>query len=348
MKSLISKLQNNSSYVFLIAFVFVGSGCLKGNIEQPGTKDFVDSMTALPFGSGGIIPGFECDGTSEVSGFLCLQDGDSCRWCKEGTPTCKNNPPCQEESLNQPDPSTECGNEECEQPDEDCESCPADCGECDEPEDEDNSCFPFPASDLDVTIPDNSLLTPGEQFDKTWKLRNCGTSTWNEADGFSFERVRCPNGKDSGDPVMSDRDIISVPSTQPGQSVELTVSMAAPNANGEEYVNCWQMHRDGKAFGIVVWVDIDVDNSCDPQGASESDCGDEQDNDCDGFIDCEDPDCTGDVDCPNDGATCVTDADCSSRVCYPCSFKACAGFKYCIPSEYEDEPQSWCREFCMY
>src|SRR3972149_916600 len=33
----------------------------------------------------------------------------------------------------------------------------------------------------DVTIPDNTQMTPGQNFTKTWRLRNSGTCTWTTA-----------------------------------------------------------------------------------------------------------------------------------------------------------------------
>src|SRR5512138_1314450 len=33
-------------------------------------------------------------------------------------------------------------------------------------------------TDLDVTIPDGTQMTPGQQFVKTWKIKNDGICTW--------------------------------------------------------------------------------------------------------------------------------------------------------------------------
>ncbi len=33
---------------------------------------------------------------------------------------------------------------------------------------------------LDVTIPDGAPVTPGQEFVKTWKIKNTGICTWDE------------------------------------------------------------------------------------------------------------------------------------------------------------------------
>ena len=38
----------------------------------------------------------------------------------------------------------------------------------------------------DMTIPDDTKLSAGEAFTKTWKLRNSGTCTWNEFYSLEF------------------------------------------------------------------------------------------------------------------------------------------------------------------
>ena len=52
---------------------------------------------------------------------------------------------------------------------------------------------------------------------------------------------------------------------------------------------------------------------CDPYEAAELSCGDDVDNDCDGWADCEDSDCTGGLVCPmacNENGVCEAGEDC--------------------------------------
>jgi len=64
------------------------------------------------------------------------------------------------------------------------------------------------------------------------------------------------------------------------------------------------------------WEDAcNCEADCGPQPASESSCGDQQDNDCDGLADCEDSDCVADANCQSacDGdGMCEPGEDCKS------------------------------------
>lgn len=75
----------------------------------------------------------------------------------------------------------------------------------------------------DVTYPDGSVLSPTQSFNKTWRLNNSGTSTWN---GFTLAFI---NGNQMGGPAS-----VGVPTTRPGQTVDITVPLVAPS-NGGNY-----------------------------------------------------------------------------------------------------------------
>ena len=100
----------------------------------------------------------------------------------------------------------------------------------------------------DVTITDGHQVAPGERFRKTWRVKNTGNCTWTS--DYSFVYV-------SGD-QMSGRNI-SVPAVvQPGQVVDLSVDLIAPNGNGT-YRGYWQMRSpQGKNFGETIWVKVRV------------------------------------------------------------------------------------------
>lgn len=100
----------------------------------------------------------------------------------------------------------------------------------------------------DVTVPDHALMTPGETFTKTWALQNAGTRLWLHR---SLVRVdnelviarRTPQG---GLSALVDTHLTSlgnqveVPRTQPGQIVELSVDMRAPDGSGT-VTSLWQL-----------------------------------------------------------------------------------------------------------
>ncbi len=103
----------------------------------------------------------------------------------------------------------------------------------------------------DVTIPDGQRLNQGEGFRKTWRVQNTGTCTWTSDYTFGFV---------SGD-QLSGRTINVPGIVGPGQTVDLSVDMAAPYSNGTFQGN-WQMRSpQGYNFGQTIWVKIRVGSS---------------------------------------------------------------------------------------
>jgi len=100
----------------------------------------------------------------------------------------------------------------------------------------------------DVTITDGHQVTAGERFRKTWRVYNNGSCTWTPSYSFVFV---------SGD-QMSGKNI-NVPTTvKPGQTVDLSVDLKAPNSDGT-YRGYWQMRSpQGTNFGQSIWVKIRV------------------------------------------------------------------------------------------
>lgn len=107
----------------------------------------------------------------------------------------------------------------------------------------------------DVTVPDGTTYAPGTTFDKTWRLKNVGACNWTTAYQLVFY-----SGTQMGGPSA-----LSFPkSVAPGQTVDLTVTLTAPNAAGS-YRGYWMFkNANGALFGIGYqankpwWVDIKV------------------------------------------------------------------------------------------
>jgi hypothetical protein len=107
----------------------------------------------------------------------------------------------------------------------------------------------------DVSIPDGTNFTAGAAFTKTWRLKNIGTCTWSTSYTLVFV-----DGTQMGAPAS-----VSLPnSVAPGNTVDVSVSMTAPSANGL-YRGNWQLKNASAAmFGIGVyanrsfWVEIRV------------------------------------------------------------------------------------------
>ncbi len=94
---------------------------------------------------------------------------------------------------------------------------------------------------IDVTIPDDSLIPPGQSFTKTWKLVNAGSCTWTttySVDFFYGDRM----GASSAVPLQED--------VAPLHSVEISVEMVAPSTPGT-YQGNWKLaDPGGSLFGI--------------------------------------------------------------------------------------------------
>ena len=100
----------------------------------------------------------------------------------------------------------------------------------------------------DVTIPDYSVLSPGEVFRKTWLFENTGTCAWAQSDRMGF---------------VSGYDLAGVPkkigqTIYPGQDAYLTVDFTAPDTAGL-FTSYWRLStKQGALFGASVYVTIDV------------------------------------------------------------------------------------------
>jgi len=108
---------------------------------------------------------------------------------------------------------------------------------------------------IDVTIPDDTQMTPGQTFTKVWRLRNSGTCTWSK--DFSIAVF-------SGE-VMNAPSSVPLPNKiEPGQSMDISVDLVAPAAAGT-YQGNWKLRNaSGVWFGIgpggssPFWVRIKV------------------------------------------------------------------------------------------
>lgn len=103
--------------------------------------------------------------------------------------------------------------------------------------------YSFDLSTLDVTIPDGTPMSPGQEFTKTWKIKNVGICTWDTDYQAIFSYSSPPN---------EDMDAQPLPLTTlvaPGQEVEVSVQFKAPTTPGE-YTGYWQMVNSlGISFG---------------------------------------------------------------------------------------------------
>jgi hypothetical protein len=113
-----------------------------------------------------------------------------------------------------------------------------------------SSCFSM-AYEADVTVPDNTSMTPGQTFTKTWRVRNNGSCAWETGFNLTF----------TGGEAMGGTAVALTQAVAIGDSVELSVPLTAPSTNGT-YRGNWRMTRtNGTFFGDEVYVLIIVGGS---------------------------------------------------------------------------------------
>jgi transcriptional regulator with XRE-family HTH domain len=74
---------------------------------------------------------------------------------------------------------------------------------------------------LGDTIPHGTLMSPGQLFEKRWRIENSGTIPWQ---GRRLER----QGPHTGPGLISSLRFYDVPDTQPGETIEITAPLKAP------------------------------------------------------------------------------------------------------------------------
>jgi transcriptional regulator with XRE-family HTH domain len=75
------------------------------------------------------------------------------------------------------------------------------------------------------TIPDGTIMQPGERFEKTWTIRNDGELVWED-------RLLSRIGIASGVGLITTPATIPIPVTEPGETVTLTVPSIAHSVQG--------------------------------------------------------------------------------------------------------------------
>ena len=108
----------------------------------------------------------------------------------------------------------------------------------------------------DATIPDGTLMTPGNEFIKTWRLKNSGTCAWTSGYALIF---------DHGDQMDGDAMVqFTSGEVKPGEAVDISVRLTAPEKDGT-YQGHWKLRSDkNEIFGLgedadtAFWVELRV------------------------------------------------------------------------------------------
>src|SRR5690349_5971970 len=101
----------------------------------------------------------------------------------------------------------------------------------------------------DVTVPDDTQMTKGQTFTKTWRFMNNGKCNWS---GYTIAFV-------AGD-RMASPDTAPVPDTTAGNTVDVSVELTAPSTDGS-YTGFYELKKaNGETLAIGIentfWVRI--------------------------------------------------------------------------------------------
>ncbi len=110
------------------------------------------------------------------------------------------------------------------------------------------ACYANSAFVADVTVPDGTLLAPGQGFNKIWRLANTGTCAW----GYGYNLVFV-GGESMGAPL-----VVAAPPTTAGATADILVPMAASLTPGL-HAGYWRLRTPGGQFvGGIYYVAINV------------------------------------------------------------------------------------------
>jgi hypothetical protein len=89
----------------------------------------------------------------------------------------------------------------------------------------------------DVTIPDGTVMKPGQAFTKKWRFKNVGAVPWGKGVKLLFVE-----GKHQGfeSKKMGGPDFVDVPDVAPGKTVDVGVDLVAPKNLGH-YRSYWRL-----------------------------------------------------------------------------------------------------------
>jgi len=103
--------------------------------------------------------------------------------------------------------------------------------------------YSFDLATLDVTIPDGTPMAAGQDFVKTWRIKNIGICSWDTDYKALFAYSDPPNQRMDGQPIPLTALVA------PGAEVEISVQFKAPSTPGI-YTSYWTMvNSKGIEFG---------------------------------------------------------------------------------------------------
>lgn len=109
----------------------------------------------------------------------------------------------------------------------------------------DRPAYPLPGDHADfvrdVTIPDGTVMEPGESFVKTWRIHNVGSVAWA---GRRLARLGPPVAAG----LPSSPPSVPIPDTPPGAEVEISVPLRAQQMPGTSQITWKTVDAAGRFF----------------------------------------------------------------------------------------------------
>ena len=100
----------------------------------------------------------------------------------------------------------------------------------------------------DSSVPDGTQMTAGQEFVKTWKVKNTGTCTWSTA----YNIIYGYNEKMGGQTTALTTEVA------PNTEAEISITLKAPTKSGT-YSGYWRLaSNNGVPFGVFLSVVITV------------------------------------------------------------------------------------------
>lgn len=103
----------------------------------------------------------------------------------------------------------------------------------------------------DIGVQDGDVMKPGQDFTKTWALKNTGTCKWDDGYTLVFVSGDKMDGYDYA--LKKSSDFVD-----PGETINISINLTAHLAEGT-YSGCWKMRDDkGYYFGTPLCYEIVV------------------------------------------------------------------------------------------
>ena len=111
--------------------------------------------------------------------------------------------------------------------------------------------------EADITIPDGTVLDPGFDFQKIWKIRNTGNCLWDEGFRLVYIGGSSPDLDPPNFTFTKASDFVSA-----GEAVNIGIWLTTPCQPGQ-YEGHWRMQNDqGYYFGSILSVYVEVKDKC--------------------------------------------------------------------------------------